>query len=651
MKKIFVISVLFGLLFLTACNLQIQAPAQGAPAAAASTKPTFGKAWTSTPCETLDVAPAVAAVADCGYVTVPEKRGESGLALGDKTIQLGVVRVKSTAATPATPIVVGTGGPGSDGLLLVLNNAYAAGVKVPELYKAVLADRDLVFFTQRGTRSAKPELNCAEVDTVRYKAALAGWSQAEIEAQYLATIKACAAAAVAQGIDLSAYNSDENADDIVDIKQALGYAKIIYNGQSYGTLLGQFLMRRHPDSLEAVILDGVVPAAIPTYAQVIDMPASFQRVFAACAADAACNANYPNLAATLDEVVARLKAQPASVEVAQTDGTTATVRIDDIAILGGLFISIYQGGADVPATIYQLKANDPLTLAAFAPTPGSGIGKLMHFAVNCSDDPNASIDEFHPGDLPATYADYVKDDGMQEVLACQTLHVPQLPDSSDAPVKSDLPVLLLNGGLDPATAAHLAHQLEPGLPNSQYVLFPGRGHVQSQFPCAVGIMAAFAKQPMAKVDTSCIPANPVFATPVAAIVISETGHVSLTVQLGANFISAGPGQWQGGKTVVALKVYSTSVSAEDALKAALAPTNFPYDPAQVTDGGLIAGLPSKVIRGSAPLGGATYQYDYYVIKHPAGTFALLFLQGDPAAQKVWRQTLLPNYLKTIVINQ
>ncbi|MCX6049335.1 MAG: hypothetical protein NT075_29890 [Chloroflexi bacterium] len=59
----------------------------------------------------------------------------------------------------------------------------------------------------------------------------------------------------------------------------------------------------------------------------------------------------------------------------------------------------------------------------------------------------------------------------------------------------------------------MAHQLEPGLPNSQYVLFPSRGHVQSRFPCAIGIMAAFAKQPMAKVDTSCIPPAAVFATP------------------------------------------------------------------------------------------------------------------------------------------
>ncbi|CAN5870538.1 hypothetical protein BH10CHL1_BH10CHL1_45990 [soil metagenome] len=647
MKKTFVISVFLGLLFLTACTLQIQAPP-----AKNTAPPTFGKPWTFTPCATLDVAPAVAEMADCGYVTVPEKRGESGLALGDKTIQLGVVRVKSTAKTPGTPIVVGTGGPGGEGLLLVLTRAYAGGVKVPELYKAVLADRDLVFFTQRGTKSAKPELNCAEFDALSYKAAVAGWSQAEIEAQYLATAKTCADAAVAQGVDLSAYNSNENADDIVDIQQTLGYAKIIYYGQSYGTLLGQFLMRRHPDRLEAVILDGVVPAAIPMYSQVIDVPAAFQRVFAACAANADCNANYPNLAATLDEAVARLKANPASVQVAQTDGTTVTVRIDDIAIMGGLFLKIYQGGADVPATIYQLKANDFATLAAFAPTLGGSTAKLMHFAVNCSDDPNASSDEFHLGDLPATYADYVRDDGMQQVLACQALQVPQLPDSSDAPVVSDLPVLLLNGGLDPATAAHLAHQLEPGLPNSQYVLFPSRGHVQSQFPCATGIMAAFAKQPMTKVDTSCIPPAALFATPFDATAKSEDGKVSISLKLGASYISAGvPGLWQAGKSAVGLRIYPTSTSAEDALKDALAALKLPFEAARMEDGAAILGEPSKVMRGAAMLVGSTYDYEYYVIKHPAGIFVFQFLQGDAALQTSWQQESVPNYLKSVVITQ
>ena len=60
---------------------------------------------------------------------------------------------------------------------------------------------------------------------------------------------ACLDEFAAEGVDLAAYNSDENADDIDALRQALGYDKIIYYGESYGTLLGQYLLRRHPDIL------------------------------------------------------------------------------------------------------------------------------------------------------------------------------------------------------------------------------------------------------------------------------------------------------------------------------------------------------------------------------------------------------------------
>jgi photosystem II stability/assembly factor-like uncharacterized protein len=64
-----------------------------APTLAAKTEPVvaagaFGEAWESVSCDTFQVAPEVAAVADGGYVTVPENRAKGG----DKTIQLAVAR-------------------------------------------------------------------------------------------------------------------------------------------------------------------------------------------------------------------------------------------------------------------------------------------------------------------------------------------------------------------------------------------------------------------------------------------------------------------------------------------------------------------------------------------------------------------------------
>ncbi len=479
-------------------------------------------AWEPVACAALDVADIVAEVADCGYITVPEKRGASGVALGDKFIRLGVVRLRATSDNPGTPIIVGTGGPGGDGLLF-LNSAIGPSVNLPALYAPVLAGRDLIYFTQRGTKGATPELYCPEFDAVGYNAARNGLSQAEREEQYMATLQACTDAVAAQGVDLSAYNSNENAADIDDLRRGLGYDQIIYYGQSYGTVLGQFLMRNFPDSLEAVILDGTQPVEYKTYAEAFDIPASFRRVFAACAADAACNANYPDLEATLDELMAAFRANPKSVTVTGSDGVTQTFVLDDVAIMGGLLGKMYTSSATVPADIYHLKENDPAFLAEFIPTPGGPIAKMMQFAVNCADDPNHAIEEFGFDAVAPLYAGFARDDAMQQVLACGVIQVPQLPDASDAPVVADIPVLLLNGGLDPVTPPDNARLLAAELPNSQYVLFPGSGHVQAQSSCAVAIIAAFAADPTAPVDTSCIAPAPVFATPVEASVTGEGG--------------------------------------------------------------------------------------------------------------------------------
>jgi len=654
MKTALITAMLASLLALTACTVTLTTPTPGAgePAETPATTAALALAstWEPVACAALDVADIVAAVADCGYITVPEKRGASGVALGDKFIRLGVVRLRTTAENPGAPIIVGTGGPGGDGLLF-LNSAYGTSVNLPALYAPVLADRDLVYFTQRGTKGAKPELYCPEFDAVGYNAARNGWSQAEREAQYAATVQACADAFVAQGVDFSAYTSDENAADINDLRLALGYDKIIYYGQSYGTLLGQFFMRNFPETLEAVILDGTQPAQYTTYAQAFDVPASFQRLFAACAADAACNANYPDLEATLAASMAEFRASPKAVTVTGSDGVTQTFLLDDVAIMGGLFGKMYNGSATLPADIYHLKTDDPTFLAEFIPTPGGPIAKMMHFAVNCADDPNRTIDEFGFDAMAPLYAAFARDDAMQQVQACAILQTPQLPDASDAPVTSELPVLLLNGGLDPATAPENARLVETELPNSQYVLFPGGGHVQAQNPCAVAIIAAFAADPTAPVDTSCIAPAPVFATPITASVTGDDGAATITMTLPAGFAPVSPGQWLSAQTLIFLRVFPVGTTVADALKAAVETTAQPYDAAQGIDGGLVAGQPTQVYRGQVELGGAPFAFDFIAFANEAGAYVVQAYQGNASIVEAYRQGTLPALLATVTVTE
>ncbi|MFN8475136.1 MAG: alpha/beta fold hydrolase [Anaerolineae bacterium] len=621
----------------------------GAAPAASTASAKFSKAWQSVSCDTFDIAKDIAAIADCGYVTVPENRAKGGA----RTIQLAVVRVKSPNQAPGAPVFLGTGGPGADGLTQA--QAAVASLEWPKTHADVLADRDWVFFSQRGTKHAKPELTCPEYDLIELQTAVEGWNEQQVAAQITKTLQACRDKYAAQGVDFSGYNSNENAADVNDIRQALGYDKIIYYGQSYGTQLGQFLMRNHPDSLQAVILDGVEPVKFTAYSQAVNLQDSFLRVFAACKADADCNANYPDLDKVLTAVYDQLEANPQPVEVT-LGNQKVPLKLTGTMILNELLGGIYGGGADVPHMIYALKDNDPVTLKALAPKPPKTVGTvqyLMQYAFNCADDPITSVDEADTKSWQKMYAAMAREDNLKTALACKLLQVPHLPASSDVPVVSKVPVLILNGGLDPVTPVSNGDTVAATLANSQSVVFPAGGHVQEHNPCALGIMKAFMNNPSAKVDTTCVAPKPVFNTPFEAKVTADNGSPLLTLTMPAGMKAAGPpNTWQSGNGMQAIsaKAYPAGTSPDDALNDAIQNQPLKVENPQIVDGEPIDGRPTRAIHATATSQGMSITVDTYAVPTDAGTVVLQWVNVDSATAEDYRQTTLPATLKTIKVS-
>jgi pimeloyl-ACP methyl ester carboxylesterase len=98
------------------------------------------------------------------------------------------------------------------------------------------------------------------------------------------------------GVDLSQYNSPNNAQDTVNLATALGYDDINLYGISYGTYLAQQIMRDHPDRLRSVVLDSTVTAHVNKY-EVSPRTSDVVlfNLIEDCAADADCAAAYPDL--------------------------------------------------------------------------------------------------------------------------------------------------------------------------------------------------------------------------------------------------------------------------------------------------------------------------------------------------------------------
>jgi amidase len=626
----------------TPTPLPTQAPTQApAPIEAAKAKPTaaagaFGSAWESVSCGTFNIGPEVAAVADCGYVTVPENRASKS----DRKIKLAVVRVKSSGKTPGAPLVLGTGGPGGGGLGNVQG---AQGPGFLTTYGPVLKDRDFVLFSQRGTALAQPTLDCPAYNALTLEASTKGMSLEETGRATKDALVKCAEAFKSQGVDLAAYNSNENADDVNAIRQTLGYDKIFYYGESYGTQLGQFVLRRHPDILAGIVLDGIAPVTKERSVQVNDIPGAFRRVFAACAADKACNAAYPNLEKMLAETIDRLAKNPMPYKLELPGQKPIDLKVDDLLAMNALFIDLYVPGGygKLPEYIKQLHDGNPAPLAATLPLvlADSDNARVMHYAINCTDDPTTSMDDLGLKDLPAVYARFVASDGQNYAGICPALALPQLPADSDALVKSDLPALLIQGGLDPATPRNGGLDVAKGLPKSTEVLVPSGNHVQFGNPCVIDIVANFMEDPTAKPDLSCIDPTVAFLYPAPVAFVGPGASTAISVTLPPTFMAAGPGQWSDN-TMIALTSSFPVTKTVDMVLAETAAMLKLQNPKAV-DGPTIAGMKSKLVQ--AP------PFDIYVFADKQGAYRVVFDAIDPTTVDFLREKVYPELLRGVTV--
>jgi pimeloyl-ACP methyl ester carboxylesterase len=79
------------------------------------------------------------------------------------------------------------------------------------------------------------------------------------------------------------------------------------------------------------------------------------------------------------------------------------------------------------------------------------------------------------------------------------------------PVRSDIPVLLISGELDPVTPPEWADQVAKTLPNSRHVVIPASGHIFDRMSgvdtCLDPLILSFLKSGNSKtLDASCVAA-------------------------------------------------------------------------------------------------------------------------------------------------
>jgi pimeloyl-ACP methyl ester carboxylesterase len=431
---------------------------------------------------------------ECGYLIVPEDRTNPS----SPTIELAFAILYAPASeVKPDPVIYLAGGPGGN----------AVGELEGWLDIPYLQDRDLILFDQRGTGYSLPTLNCPEVE------------QGDENGT-----QACHDRLMSEGVNLQAYNSAENAADVADLRVALGYDQWNLYGISYGTRLALTVMHDHPEGLRSVVIDSVYPPEVNSWEQYGQNTADvFSRLFQACAADAECNATYPNLERDFYSILDQLNAEPA-----QYTGTdSATGDSIDQEMSGSDFIDrvfqIMYSSASIPflpmaiseavngnyAALDDLESGVMLE-PGYRQSPDEDVSDSegMNQSVECQEE-IAFLDEAQalanvPAQPAALYDNSVN--AIQGTFSdCQIWNVNPADKVETQPVVSDIPTLVAAGEFDPITPAKWAESAASHLTNSFYFLFPGGGHgVIDMNECSQGVMQAFLDAPTQKPDSSCI---------------------------------------------------------------------------------------------------------------------------------------------------
>ena len=378
----------------------------------------------------------------CGTVTVPEDPDAPGGRTVD--VHFAVVPAVARNAQP-DPVFILAGGPGQAASRVI-------GQTMP-VFAELNARRDIVFVDQRGTGRSNA-LDCPD-DEDSLAATLD-------PSQHMERLKRCLGDLRS---DTRQYATWIAVGDYDAVRRKLGVDRVNLWGGSYGTRVAIEYLRQFPQQVRTAVLDGVAPPDMVLPASFsIDADAALTALAAACKADARCRERYPDFETSIDALLARAEAGfDADVQHPLT-GQTRTLHVDRRLLASLLRIPLYVPtlASVMPYALASAGAGDFQPLVALSAVVSGGVRENfalgMHFAVICSEDlPRLDAAERAATArtrFGSTFAEVYSD-------ACSAIATRPVPEAFYQVPRSEVPVLVLSGGLDAANVAQAVRRVRP----------------------------------------------------------------------------------------------------------------------------------------------------------------------------------------------
>jgi pimeloyl-ACP methyl ester carboxylesterase len=402
--------------------------------------------------------------AELGKLWVRENR----IGKSNRLIQLTFVRLKSTAASPGSPIIFLAGGPGAPGIGMGRVPVYF------RLFDRLREVSDVILLDQRGLGMSSPDLQCpvTPVPTDVFESA----------EKWLRTLtdksRSCAADWRAKGVEVAAYTNDASADDLDELRQALGAERISLIGHSYGTMLAQAAVRRHGKNLDRVVF-----ASTEANDNLVNLPSVWDLLIKKLSyfaqEDAATNKLIPDMETLYRRVLDKLERNPVTLSV--TDAQTKrpiSIRVGKIGLqwLVRDAMSDARNYSRLPALFSTIDRGDYSLLTRFIePLYQDFQGRSpMANAVDCSIGWSVERLALAQRETPQALFSNVNLQRTSEI--CKAAGVAESGSTSQPRLWSTLPALFISGTLDTNTPPFQGEEVRWGFPNSSHLIVENGGH-------------------------------------------------------------------------------------------------------------------------------------------------------------------------------
>jgi pimeloyl-ACP methyl ester carboxylesterase len=401
--------------------------------------------------------------AELGRLSVRENRNANS----SRLIQLAFVRLRSTAARPSAPIVFLAGGPGIPGTGLGQVPVYFS------LFERLREVSDVILLDQRGTGMSSPNLQCppAAFPTDAFENT-EKWLQA-----YSQFVRTCADHWRAQGVDLAAYHSNASADDLEDLRRALGAERLNLLAWSYGTELALATVRRHGQRLQRVVLASTRgPDNLLKLPSVWD--SQIRKLSGLAAEDSNIGRIVPDMEALMRRVMGTLERNPVTVTVTDRRAhRQINLRVGKIGlqtlIRGDL--SDTRAFAGLPALLYTVEQGDYSILTRRMEQLYNGFGgSAMSLATDCAAGWSAGRLARVQREARTALMSNVNLQWSPDI--CRLTGSAHLGPHFRSRIRSTLPTLFVSGTLDPNAPSAQAEEARRGFFNGVHLIVENAGH-------------------------------------------------------------------------------------------------------------------------------------------------------------------------------